>query len=305
MTRILKELIKATPGAIPLYNMVKFSQSPFFWFVPPGHFYSPIPDLKEVMEREAEIFEVQNQEILGIDLRVQEQLNLLQTFATFYPELPFPEAPSPEYRYYLKAEYFPYTDGIILYSMLRYFKPKKVIEVGSGFSSAAMLDINDCFLNRETKFTFIEPYPDRLNRLLSEQDKQQHEIIEQFVQDVNLEHFETLDSGDVLFIDSSHVVKVGSDVSRLLFHVLPRLKPGVIIHFHDIFCGFEYPKDWIQFGRAWNEAYCLRAFLQFNSAFQILFFNSFIEQVYPHELAQNLPLCKKNTGQSLWIQKVA
>ncbi len=303
MIRIFKDTVRAIPGVTSLYNRIKFSSSPFVQFFPPGHFYSPIPDLTEVLAREKVIFDTLEREILSIDLRPQAQLELLKTFSSFYPELPFPEEAIPSHRYYLNTEYFPYTDGIVLYSMMRQFCPKRIVEVGSGFSSAAMLDVNDLFLDGTTKFTFIEPNPERLYSLLSQSDQQQHEIIEQPVQEVDFKCFEALEAGDFLFIDSSHVVKVGSDVAHLIFEILPRLKQGVIIHFHDIFCSFEYPKEWIKVGRAWNEAYCLRAFLQFNTAFQILFFNSFIGQVYPTQLAQYLPLGMKQTGASLWLQK--
>ncbi len=112
-------------------------------------------------------------------------------------------------------------------------------------------------------------------------------------------------AGDVVFIDSSHVVKIGSDVAYILFHILPELQPGVIVHFHDILWPFEYPEDWLCEGRAWNEAYVLRAFLQFNEAFDILYFNSYIWHHHAERLQQKMPLCMKNPGGSIWLQKTA
>jgi hypothetical protein len=106
-------------------------------------------------------------------------------------------------------------------------------------------------------------------------------------------------------VDSSHVVKIGSDVAHIIFEILPRLKPGVIVHFHDVFYSFEYPKEWVKEGRAWNEDYFLRAFLQYNSVFQILYFNSFMGQFYQNELERKMPLCLRNTGGSLWMKKAA
>ncbi len=188
--------------------------------------------------------------------------------------------------------------------MLCHFKPKRLIEIGSGFSSAAMLDTNDNNLQSNIFFTFIEPNPDRLFNLLTEEDKKQHRIIQRNVQEVDFEVFSDLEEDDILFIDSSHVVKVGSDVVCLLFQIIPRLKPGVIIHFHDIFYPFEYPSQWFEEGRAWNEIYCLRAFLQYNSAFEILYFNSFIELVHQDLLKLKMPLCLKNPGSSLWLRKI-
>src|SRR6185295_14291779 len=118
----------------------------------------------------------------------------------------------------------------------------------------------------------IEPYPDLVKRLLRPDDFDRVQFIRSLVQDVPLKIFDVLEANDILFIDSSHVCKVGSDVYHELFRILPRLRPGVIIHFHDIFWPFEYPEDWLREGRAWNELYLMRAFLQHNEAYEILLF---------------------------------
>jgi hypothetical protein len=187
--------------------------------------------------------------------------------------------------------------------MLRSITPKQVIEVGSGFSSALMLDTNEYFFERPIHFTFIEPYPDRLYGLLKDNDRTTVNIVPQGVQDVPLALFEALDVNDILLIDSTHVCKAFSDVNHLIFNVLPCLKPGVLIHFHDIFPGFEYPADWLKRGIFWNEAYLLRAFLQYNAAFEIIFFTPYLCQVYPHHFTERMPLYLKNTGGSLWLKK--
>ena len=109
----------------------------------------------------------------------------------------------------------------------------------------------------------------------------------------------------MLFIDSSHVAKVGSDVVHLVTSVLPRLRNGVLIHFHDVFWPFEYPEAWIRAGRAWNEDYLLKAFLQFNAAFKVLFFNSYIAAHHRAIAERHLPLFMKNPGGGLWIEKTA
>jgi hypothetical protein len=188
--------------------------------------------------------------------------------------------------------------------MLRRLRPRHVIEVGSGYSSAAMLDTNDKFLDRQVNFTFIEPYPGRLNSLLTESDRQRCKIHMNRVQDVPLDVFRQLEANDVLFIDSSHVVKIGSDVRHLLWEVLPRLAAGVMIHVHDISWPFEYAADWVLRGNAWNEAYFLRTFLQFNPTFQIEYFNSYIAMVHGAELGRKMPKCLENPGGGLWLRKV-
>lgn len=308
----VKALVGSIPGLRKLssffkqgYDVDKLYASPFLRTFPPGHFYSPIPSLSDVLSKENLLFRQDLKEFPGVDLREEEQLKMLEQLALYYEELPFPEQPSTSSRYYYQNIFFCYADAIILYAMLRHLKPRKVIEIGSGFSSAVMLDTNDAFLGSATNFTFIEPYPERLYSLFNEEDQRQHKVIDKPVQEVELELFQTLDAGDILFVDSSHVVKIGSDVAHIIFEILPRLKPGVIVHFHDVFYSFEYPKEWVKEGRAWNEDYFLRAFLQYNSVFQILYFNSFMGQFYQNELERKMPLCLRNTGGSLWMKKAA
>lgn len=118
-----------------------------------------------------------------------------------------------------------------------------------------------------------------------------------------IEVFTALDSGDLLFIDSSHVIKCGSDVQFLMFQVLPNLSKGVFLHFHDVFYPFDYP-DWVLLeGRYWNELYFLRAFLSYNSEWKIYFFNTYVATVFKDYIQENMPLCLKNPGGSLYIQK--
>jgi hypothetical protein len=133
------------------------------------------------------------------------------------------------------------------------------MEVGSGFSSAVMLDTNDLFFSGKIAFTFVEPYPERLLSLMTGEDRSHQEMLVRPVQEVALERFASLRANDILFIDSSHVAKIGSDVVHLLTNVLPMLNRGVIVHFPDIFWPFEYPEEWILEGRAWNENYVLKA----------------------------------------------
>ena len=95
-------------------------------------------------------------------------------------------------------------------------------------------------------------------------------MIESNIQDVPLELFSSLEDGDFLFIDCSHVLKAGSDLAFLYSSVLPRLAPGVIVHIHDIFYNWEYPSSWLNEGRAWNESYAMRAILQFSDRLEVL-----------------------------------
>jgi len=293
-------------GALRLYYYMfpKTGSGPLVYQTPPGHFYSPIPDRKDVLARAQVLFDRDTDECPGIDLRKEAQFQLLDSFSHYYNDLPFSATSRETTRYYYPNLLFSLADAIPLYSVLRHFQPHSVIEIGSGFSSAAMLDINDLFLQKQVHFTFVEPYPERLLKLLTREDKNTHAILDLKVQEVPLEVFHTLSANDILFVDSSHVVKTGSDVAYILFDILPELRPGVIIHFHDIFWPFQYPERWIlEEGWMWNEAYFLRSFLQYNTTFKIIYFNSFIEERHPGILREKMPLCLESPGSSLWLQK--
>jgi predicted O-methyltransferase YrrM len=270
----------------------------------PGHFYSPIPSLDEVREREAELFGAPPPSLPAIDLRADEQVALIKELARFHGELPFPRTQSPESRYWFENSAYSYADAIFLYSMLRHLRPRRVIEAGSGFSSAAMLDTADRWLP-ETSFTFIDPDISTLDALLRPGDRERVTIVRARLQDVPLTTFEALAANDILFIDSTHVSKTGSDVNRIIFDILPRLAPGVHVHFHDVFYPFEYPKEWVYEGRAWNEDYILRAFLEFNSAFDVVLFGTWLARFHRDLLAQLMPLTLENPGGSLWLTRRA
>lgn len=273
-------------------------------WVPSGHFYSPIPNLKLVRQTEEKIWGASSRNLNGIDLAEKEQLANIKAFAAYYKEMPFRETKSGTLRYHFENGFFSYADAIYLYSMTRHFRPKRIIEVGSGFSSCVTLDTNELFFKNSIECTFIEPFPKVLNSVLRESEKGNINLITKFLQDVDVKVFSTLEANDILFIDSTHVSKVNSDVNYIFSEVLPALKPGVIIHVHDIFYPFEYPREWIMQGRFWNEAYMLKAFLQYNKEFRILLFSDYLHQFHQEELSQYLPLCLRNRGGSIWLTRV-
>jgi hypothetical protein len=267
---------------------------------PAGHYYSPIPKKEEV-----EVLLQQNTGnvlIEEVDLQEDEQKLVLKRYSQFYTELPFTEQKE-LLRYYYNQSWFCYFDAISLYCFLRDKQPKRIIEIGSGFSSAVMLDTIELFFENKPKVTFIEPYPERLYSLLRENDKENVTILETPVQKVETNLFSQLEENDLLFIDSSHVLKYGSDLHFLFFQIIPRLKKGVFIHFHDIIYPFEYFSEWLEQGRYWNEAYFLRSFLAYNDSWKIHFFNSYAAITFKDELSKKMPLCLKNTGGSLYIQR--
>ncbi len=272
-------------------------------FAPPGHFYSPLPSIDAVRGEEARLFAAAGREIAGVDMREAEQLALLRAFEPFYQEMPFGPDRKDGWRYYFENPAYSYSDAVFLYCMIRSCQPRHIIEVGSGFSSCVTLDTNERYFGNSIETTFVEPYPDLLHSLLKPGDRERARIIPARLQDVPLEEFDGLEANDILFIDSTHVAKIGSDVNYILFEILPRLSQGVYVHFHDIFFPFEYPREWIYEGRAWNECYVLRAFLQYNSSFSIVLMNTFLQHFHRDYFADHMPLCLKNTGGSIWLRK--
>lgn len=274
-------------------------------YVPPGHFYSPIPSSEDILRDEAKVFGPPPRDIPGINLRDSAQLELLQTFIGYYAGMPFQPQQTAGLRYYFDNPAYSYSDAIFLYCMIRHLQPKKITEIGSGYSSCVTLDCNELFFGNSIATTFIEPHPELLMSLLKETDRGNTRIIPRRLQDVDLTEFKTLEANDILFVDSTHVSKINSDVNRIFFEILPRLAPGVFIHFHDIFYPFEYPKAWHLEGRAWNEAYLLRTFLQYNRSFEIVFMNTYMQHAHAALFREQLPLCLKNPGGSIWIRKIA
>jgi predicted O-methyltransferase YrrM len=279
---------------------------PTVTYYSPGHFYSPLPNLEDFKDSLNPVFDTSLKELPGINLNAEGQFRLLNELLPNFRQFSdgFTKSiHSGTTRFNFDQYYFKEADALALYGFLSYYKPKKVIEVGSGHSSALMLDTADTDPTWQPQITFIEPYPDRLHSVLKENDKARTNIIQKFVQNVPIEDFLALNEGDILFIDSSHVSKIGSDVNFLFFDVLPRLKPGVIIHIHDIFWPFEYPHEWIMEGRAWNEDYLLRALLIGSDMFEIVFWNSWMGFAGKEILEKECSLFMENTGGSIYLRK--
>ena len=271
---------------------------------PPGHFHSPIPSLEDLRRRDTAVFENWPEQLPGIDLDAEGQLALFEAFRAYYDEIPFTAEKKEGLRFYFENPFYSYSDAIFLYCMIRHFKPRRMVEVGCGFSSALTLDTNDLFLDGAIECTFIDSNPASLHSLLKPGDATSIRIISDIVQSVPLSTFDALSDGDILFVDSSHVSKAGSDLNHLMFNVLPRLARGVLVHFHDVFFPLEYPRDIVYQGIAWNEAYLLRAFLQYNSAFEVVFFNTYLETLYPRRIYGAMPLCARNSGGSIWLRRL-
>lgn len=235
--------------------------------ITPVHFYSPIPDVSKLPES---LWQTKTS-VLGMDFQEAKQIEWLKMVASCYQN---------EYealKKYPDNTEFGAVDSEVLYSMVRWLKPKKMIEIGSGYSTiiAAQAIVRNEMENEIIcQYTVIDPYP---KKFVSDGFLGLSSLIKKPVQEIALADFEALNAGDILFIDSSHVLKIDSDVQYEFLDILPRLKPGVIIHVHDIFLPAEYPKSWIlKEHRFFNEQYILQALLMFNLQFEVLWGSSFM-----------------------------
>ena len=265
--------------------------------VTPARFNQPIPDTQSLPET----IWSRPSELVGIDMNESAQLNLLGSFSKFRDEYQqFPTGKTGVHnQFYLGNRLFDRTDALVAYCMIRHFQPRLIIEVGSGFSSLVLGQA--AAKNKNSGLICIEPFP---REFLREDFPGLQSLIEKKVQDIDLEFFSQLDPGDILFIDSSHTVKIGGDVNYLFLEVLPRLKPGVIVHVHDIFLPFEYRRDWVldEF-RFWTEQYLLQSFLTFNSEFEVLMANYYLNHYHQDQLKATFPDLSSWVGGSFWMQR--
>lgn len=274
------------------------------------HFYSPIPDIKELESRQ--IWE-RKSVLPGIDFRPEEQLVLLkQLGAEFGSECEWPLTPTEiPTQFHLRNNSFSYGCASALHTMIRHFKPQHFIEIGSGNSSKIISKALEMNHNDDpsctSEYIVVDPYA---SEMVSAQLPSVSRVLKEKVECVDLQLFEVLRENDILFIDSGHTVRTGSDVNFMILDVLPRLHPGVIIHFHDINLPYEYPKIYFtnpQFRMFWTEAYLLQAFLISNRDFEILLAMNFLQTDHMGEFCKAFPRFNlednwANSG-SFWIRK--
>jgi hypothetical protein len=271
-------------------------------WAPLGHFYSPVVNLDELRADAHRVFD-RSRRPSGIDLNEVGQLTLLKALGKLAKDLPFPVTKHNGLHYYYENPSYSYGDAIVLASMIRHACPKRIVEFGCGFSSCVILDVNTHFFEGEIECSFVDPYPELLRSLVGE-DYEQLRVFPSRIQDIDIGIVEALENNDILFIDSTHVARAGSDVNFNFFEILPKLRSGVYIHFHDVFYPFEYPEAWFFEGnRSWNENYLLRAFLMHNRNYKIEFFNDFLAYKYPQVVSSTLPNFSRNTGGAIWLRK--
>ena len=251
---------------------------------PPGHFHSPVPDAADLEARADAIWGRATLDTPGIDYNdASHEAILRDQFPRFMPDYTYPQDGPPDSEltgFYTGNAMFSWLDSRALFVLLRAWTPRRIIEVGSGHSSMLMADVNVRFLGGATDITCIEPFP---RPFLRRPVPGLTRLLQTKAQDVPLSTFTDLNAGDLLFIDSSHVSKTGSDVNWLFLTVLPQLRPGVRVHVHDIWLPQDYPRDWVVgLGYHWNEQYVLQALLARNGGvFRVLFGSNYAILRFP------------------------
>jgi len=268
----------------------------------PVHYLSPVPDTRDLPDR----LWTQESSLCGVHIDYTRCLAMLEDFARRYATeyaVFSDRAASDEFHFGNGA--FEAADAEMLYCMVRHFRPRRVIEIGSGYSTLVTARAVEKNLREghACHFVAIEPYP---KNLLRRQIRGLGDLIEKKVQDVPLDVFMGLECRDILLIDSTHVVRTGSDVCYELLEILPHLKPGVLVHLHDIFLPAEYPPEWIRELRFfWTEQYLLHAFLAFNREFEVLWPAHAMHLRYPGELARAFPSysTRASPPTSFWMRR--
>ena len=257
------------------------------YHIRPIHYYEPIPDFSAITTEQLE----RRRDFRAINFRWDQQLQLLRELATTYRH-ELPQLSNTDF----ENDYFRGLDAAVYYSLIRHLRPRRVIEIGSGYSTRFATKA----LARNAdgaKLTCIEPNPERLNG-----QALNIELFQKRVEEIDVDFFSQLEANDILFIDSSHTVKFGSDVCYEFLDVLPILRPGVWVHVHDIFFPNDYPAEWTLERRlALNEQYLLEAFLSFNREFQVALANRWL--TLDHAPAVNELWAGDTVSSSFWFYR--
>ena len=255
------------------------------YHIRPIHYYEPIPDFRSITTEQI----TRRREFPTIDFNWDDQLALLNDLAAYRDELS-------ALTFNFNNGYFSGFDAAVYYSLIRHLKPQRIVEIGGGYST--QLASKALARNGSGNLICIEPYPERLNGA-----GPTVELIQKRVEEIDVDFFSCLAANDILFIDSSHTVKFGSDVCYEFLDILPRLASGVWVHVHDIFFPHDYPAEWlIERRMALNEQYLLEAFLSFNAQFQVTLANYWLSLDHGNETARLWP---DKDASSLWMKRFA
>jgi hypothetical protein len=295
----------AEPPPKPVGPPPEREDEPRFYWPSLAHFHSPVPDTRVLAleDNRSRIWPEQPPERPGIDWRGERQLALLDELAK-QTSMRIPEEPTDDpLEYFAPNPSFGYYDSWAIGAMLRYLRPARMIEIGSGWTTLLVARVNREYLHGEMDVTCIDPHP---QDFLSGGVEGVARVLKQPVEATPLSVFEALGRGDVLFIDGTHTVKTGGDVVYLFGEVVPRLRPGVVVHVHDIFLPRDYPERWVLSGWGWNEQYLLQAFLAFNPEFEIVLGMAWLAVNHPEAVTEAAPVPTQSRPRfeaSLWFRR--
>lgn len=285
------------------------------YHITPVHYYEPVPNSQDLKPY---VFDNLSS-MTGINMNEDEQIILLYKFYNnYYDEysnFSFKKTELENVDFYFGNNSFETVDAEILYCIIREFKPKRVIEIGSGFSTriiakAIRKNVEED-KNYKCELVCIEPYPKTWLNKINEITK----LVEQKIEELNLNLFDQLEENDILFIDSTHTINVYNDVCFEYLEIVPKLNKGVLIHIHDILLPQKYCRYWFEEKKFWNEQYLLQAFLTYNNFFKILWGGNYMHLMHSSSLIQYIPSYsffksspderqKVQGHKSFWIQKI-
>jgi hypothetical protein len=260
-------------------------------------YYSPVPRMEDLSPALWE----KPSELRGINFDAGAQMEFLeQDLAAHILEYKPPNNPTGRPgEFHLENNFYGPVDAEVLYGMIRHFRPRRIVELGSGDSTLVVRDANQSNAangGQRAEHLVFDPYP----------RPELEPIIRSFAAlqatsaaEIPLSLFRSLERNDILFVDTTHTVKVGGEVNFLVLDALPTIGPGVVVHFHDIFLPWEYPREWItleRLERYWAEQYLLQAFLAFNPLWEVLFAAYAVTRAFPDRLASTVPSLRTAHG---------
>ena len=252
-------------------------------------FYSPIPDLAALPDSTWE----RRSELAGIDFDLPRQLAFLEGQRQYLAELASP-AENPSY---------PPADSAVLHAIVRGVRPRRIVELGSGHSTlvAAAAALANEREDAPVDYRAYDPFPKVVGRSLAGLT----ELVPTRAEDLPLALFEELGENDILLVDTTHTVKTGGDVNHIVLDVLPRLRAGVLVHFHDIFLPWEYPRVWAEdYGLYWAEQYLLQAFLSMNDGFEVVCALYALSREQPNRVRELVPAWREGSVPgAFWIRR--
>lgn len=258
------------------------------YHIMPPHYYSPIPEEEDFPPG----FWEQRTELPGLTIDTEACLSFVEgDLAPFLAEFRdrFPIEETQGAPFWLINSVYMAVDAHVYYGLIRHLRPKQILEIGSGMSTrlaAAAVETNGAE-GAPCQLTAVEPYPPE--HLAKAAASGEFTLLQKKVQEVPLERFQELGAGDILFIDSSHVLREGNDVQYEFLEILPRLRDGVHVHVHDISLPRRYPRCYFDQKLYWNEQYLLQAFLAFNERFQVVWPGNLALLEYPERMLALFP----------------